>query len=67
MNKKQIIFKLVIVAALPLAAVSVHAADWLFRDGKSGYQIVVSAQASPQPSLVHSLRTMTTRASLTAP
>ena len=46
MNKKQIIFKLVIVAALLLAVVSVHAADWLFRDGKSSYQIVVSAQAS---------------------
>lgn len=46
MNKKQIIFKLAFAAAMSLAAVSAHAADWLFRSGKSNYQIVVSAQAS---------------------
>ena len=35
-----------VVAAMLLTATSVSAANWLFRHGKSSYQIVVSADAS---------------------
>ena len=39
--------KLISTLILLLCVVQAKAADWLFRDGKSDYRIVVSSQASP--------------------
>ena len=36
----------VVVGMLLLLTANIHAADWLFRNGKSSYQIVVSTNAS---------------------
>ena len=46
MKKSSSFFRLIVALLLLQTAINAHGANWLFRRGKSNYQIVVAANAS---------------------